>query len=182
MVSWADYYLAYSEWSSHVSSGIMRHLPGHNSSYKRSILLAFGERLDSLMQAESVLHRFFKDKGYQLWFESKTYTTHLNFTAWTPWVKAQYYTGRQFAGTWAQPWSWFKRLVFTVGSPGIPWLRLWRIQKHIRIAQKTNFFIRLSPLLLVGLFVNGLGQMIGYAAGVGNSIEKVTEHERHRFG
>jgi len=181
MLSWADFYMAYSEWAQPVSSGTVRHLPGHNSSYKRDILLAYGEQLDSLMQAESVLHRYFKVQGYQLWLESSTYTSHSNFTAWTPWIKAQYYTGRQFAATWAQPWSWLRRLLFTIGSPGIPWLRLWRIQKRIRRAQAAGFFIRLLPMLLAGLLVNGLGQMMGYAAGVGDSIEKVTEHERHRF-
>jgi len=181
VLSWADFYASYSEWAQPVSSGTMRHLPGHNSSYKRDVLLAYGEQLDSLMQAESVLHRYLRARGYQLWLESSTYTSHSNFTAWTPWIKAQYHAGRQFAATWAQPWSWLRRLLFTIGSPGIPWLRLWRIQKQIRRAQAAGFFIRLLPMLLAGLLVNGLGQMVGYAAGVGDSIEKVTEHERHRF-
>jgi hypothetical protein len=181
MISWADFYVSYSEWSHPVSSGLVRHLPGHNSSYKRDVLLAFGEQLDSLMQAESVLHRYLKAKAYQLWLESNTYTLHLNFTALAPWIKAQYHAGRQFAATWAQQWSWRRRCLFTIGSPGIPWLRLWRIQKHIHRTHTAGFFIRLLPTLLVGLLVNGLGQMVGYAAGIGDSIEKVTENERHRF-
>ncbi|MFC2067616.1 hypothetical protein ACFLTP_01150 [Chloroflexota bacterium] len=181
MVSWGDFYASYSEWAHPVSPGTVRHLPGHNSSYKRDVLLTFGEKLDSLMQAESVLHRYLKARGYKLWLESNTYTSHLNFTAWTPWIKAQYYTGRQFASTWAQPWSWARRLLFTIGSPGIPWLRFWRIQKYVRMAHTSSFFIRLLPILLAGLLANGLGQMVGYAAGASDSVEKVTEHERHRF-
>ncbi|MFC1993396.1 hypothetical protein ACFLV3_06305 [Chloroflexota bacterium] len=181
MISWADFYASYSEWSPPVSSGLVRHLPGHNSSYKRNVLLAYGEQLDILMQAESVLYRHLKARGYQLWLESNTYTLHSNFTSWTHWIRAQYHTGRQFAATWAQPWSWLRRLLFTIGSPGIPWLRLWRIQKHIRRAHADVFFICLLPMLLAGLLVNGLGQMVGYAAGAGDSIDKVTEHERHRF-
>lgn len=182
MVSWADFYASYSEWTEPVSSGTMRHLPGHNSSYKRDILLAFGERLDDLIQAESVLHRHLKSGGYELWLAADTCTAHSNFTARTPWFKAQYHAGRQFAATWALTWSWPRRLLFTVSSPGIPWLRLWRIRKRIRLAQTTGFFLRLLPLLLTGLLLNGLGQMAGYAAGAGNSAQKVTEHERHRFG
>jgi len=181
LLSWADFYASYSDWAPPISSGTMRHLPGHNSSYKRDILLAYGEKLGNLMQAESVLHRYFTAQGYQLWLESNTYTSHSNFNVWTPWINAQYHAGRQFAATWAQPWSWPRRLMFTIGSPGIPWLRLWRIQKHIRQAQTADFFIRLLPLLMAGLMMNGLGQMVGYVAGVGNSIEKITEHERHRF-
>ena len=181
MLSWADFYASYSEWTQPISSGSVRHLPGHNSSYKKDILLTYGDQLESLMQAESVLHRYLRARGYQLWLESNTYTLHLNFTAWTPWIKAQYYTGRQFAATWAQPWSWPRRMLFTVASPGIPLIRLWRIQKHIRLAHAAGFFIRLLPVLLAGLLVNGLGQMMGYAAGAGDSIRKVSEHERHRF-
>ena len=181
MVSWSDFYTSYSEWTQPVSSRTVRHLPGHNSSYKRDVLLTFGKKLDNLMQAESVLHRYLKTRGYKLWLESKTYTSHLNFTARAPWIRAQYYTGRQFAATWAQPWSWPRRLLFTIGSPGIPWLRFWRIQKYVRLAHGPGFFIRLLPMLLAGLLVNGLGQMVGYATGAGDSIEKVTEHERHRF-
>jgi len=180
MLSWADFYLAYGEWAQPVSSGTVRHLPGHNSSYKRNILLAYGEQLDSLMQAESVLHRHLRARGHQLWLESGTCTSHLNFTSWSPWLPVQYYTGRQFAATWAQEWPWFRRLLFTVASPGIPWVRLWRIQKHIRLAHATGFFIRLLPLLLAGLLVNSLGQMVGYAAGAGGSIDKATKYEFHR--
>lgn len=182
MLSWADFYIAYGEWAHPLSSGVVRHLPGHNSSYKRDVLLAYGEQLENLMQAESVLHRHLRTQGHQLWLESGTGTSHLNFTSWSSWLPAQYYTGRQFAATWAQPWLWPRRLLFIIGSPGIPWFRLWRIQKHIRRAHTIGFFIRLLPLLLAGLLVNSLGQMVGYAAGAGDSIEKVTRYEFHRLG
>jgi len=181
MLSWADFYLAYGEWTQPISSGPMRHLPGHNSSYKRDILLAYGEQLDSLMQAESVLHRYLRAQGHQLFLESGTRTSHLNFTSWSSWLPVQYYTGRQFAATWAQAWPLLRRLLFTIASPGIPLVRLWRIQKHIRRAHATDFFIRLLPVLLAGLLVNGLGQMAGYAAGAGSSIDKVTKYEFHRL-
>jgi hypothetical protein len=181
MISWADFYASYSEWAQPVISGPVRHLPGHNSSYKKDFLLTYGDQLKSLMQAESVLHRHLRARRYQLWLESNTCTLHLNFTAWTPWIKAQYHTGRQFAATWAQPWSWSRRILFTTASPGIPLVRLWRIQKHIRLAHTAGFFIRLLPMLLAGLLANGLGQMVGYASGAGDSIEKVTQHEHHRF-
>jgi len=180
MLSWADFYASYGEWSQPIPSGTVCHLPGHNSSYKRDILLAYGEQLDNLVQAESVLHRYLRARGHQLWLESGTCTSHLNFASWSSWIPAQYYTGRQFAATWAQAWFWSRRLLFTIASPGIPWVRLWRIQKHIRLAHGIGFFIRLLPTLLAGLLVNSLGQMVGYAAGVGSSIDKVTKYEFHR--
>ena len=59
-------------------------------------------------------------------------------------------------------------------------MRLWRIQKHVRRGQPLGFIIRLLPIVFVGLLVDGFGQMIGYAAGAGNSIEKVAKYEFHR--
>ena len=132
------------------------------------------------MQAESVLHRPLIAHGYELMLESGTCTSHLNFSSWSSWIPARYYTGRQFAATWSLTWSWLHRLAFTVASPLIPWIRLWRIQKHVRRQQPCGFFIRIIPVIFTGLVVEGLGQMVGYAAGAGDSIEKVVKYEFHR--
>lgn len=181
MLSWADFYQAYGEWAYPVSSGAVRHLPGHNSSYKRDILLKYGSRLEDIMQAESILHRYLIAQGYELMLESGTCTSHLNFASWSSWIPARYYIGRQFAATWALSWSWPRRLLFTAASPLIPWIRLWRIQKHVRRREPPGLFVRLIPAIFVGLFIESLGQMVGYAAGAGNSIEKVAEYEFHRI-
>ncbi len=181
MLSWADFYQAYGEWTPPVSSGPSRHLPGHNSSYKRDILLEFGNELETLMEAESVLHRHLQAKGYELYLEPGTCTSHLNFDTWSAWMPARYYTGRQFASTWAHSWSWPRRLLFTVASPLIPWVRLWRVQNRVRGRQTFSFYVRLLPIMLSGLLVEGVGHMLGYAAGAGDSAEKVGKCEFHRI-
>ncbi|MHA1485231.1 MAG: hypothetical protein ACTSPR_07940 [Candidatus Thorarchaeota archaeon] len=180
MLSWADFYQAYGEWAHPISSGSVRHLPGHNSSYKRPILLAYGNQLEVLMRAEGILHRHLRAQGYELLREPRTCTSHLNFTSWSSWIPAQYHTGRQFASTWVHSRSWLWRLLFTVASPLIPWVRLYLIQKCVRRGRSRNFLIRLLPVLFVGLLANGFGQMVGYATGAGDSTEKVAEYEFHR--
>lgn len=181
MLSWADFYQAYGEWTHPVSSGPVRHLPGHNSSYKRDIILAFRNELETLMEAESVLHRHLRAKGYELYLESGTCTSHLNFDTWSAWIPARYYTGRQFASTWAHSWSWPRRLLFTVASPLVPWIRLSRIRRSVRRGQSLGFLLRLLPFMLSGLLIEGLGHMMGYAAGAGDSFEKVGRYEFHRI-
>jgi len=37
------------------------------------------------------------------------------------------------------------------------------------------------PIVLAGLLVEGLGQMMGYLAGVGDSIDKVAKYEFHHI-
>jgi hypothetical protein len=181
-VSWADFYQAYGDWSHPVSSGQVRHLPGHNSSYKRDILLSFGEKLYILMQSESVLHRHLQEKGYSLFQEIGTCTSHLNFSSWSTWIPVRYYAGREFAATWAEWWPWYRRFLFTIASPGIPLLRFWRIRKNIKRGKitKSLYFRLLSPLI-IGLLLDGLGQMIGYAFGIGTAAEKMLQYEFHRI-
>ncbi len=180
ILSCADFYQAYGEWAQPILSGSVRHLPGHNSSYKRDILLSYGNQLESLMQAESILHRYMKEDGYELLLESKTCTSHLNFGTWSSWLPKRYYTGRQVTSTWSKTWSWPRRLLFTIGSPLIPWIRLWRIQRNVRRGQPTSFFLLLMPILIMGLLIEGIGYMMGFAAGPGDSIEKVEKYEYHR--
>jgi len=181
MLSWADFYQAYGEWTPPISSGPVRLLPGHNSSYKRGILLEFGEELEILMEAESVLHRRLQAKGYELYLESGTCTSHLNFNTWSSWMPKRYYSGRQFASTWANSWSWQRRLLFTVASPLVPWIRLLRVQRNVRRSQSLGFLLRLLPFMLTGLLMEGVGHMMGYAAGAGDSFEKVGKYEFHRI-
>ncbi len=180
ILSWTDFYQAYGNWSRPILSGPVRHLPGHNSSYKRDILLEFGNQLEELMQAESVLHRRLKAKGYDLFLESRTCTAHVNFSMWAPWIPLKYYTGRQFAATWSQSWSWPRRLAFILASPLILLLRLWNIQKAVRRSQGIIFFIRLLPAAFLGLLVESIGHSAGFAAGMGNSISKVAQYEFDR--
>ena len=181
ILSWADFYQAYGEWTHPISSRVIRKLPGHNSSYKREILLKYGRQLEDLMEAEGVLHRHLSSQGYELFLESRTCTSHLNFTSWSIWIPVKYYTGRQYAATWAKSWSWPRRLLFTAAAPLIPWVRLWRVQKHIRRGQTLGFFIRLLPVVFSGLIVEGIGHMMGYAAGVGDSNTELAKYEFHRI-
>jgi hypothetical protein len=180
LLSWADFYQAHHEWCNIASSGMVRHLPWHNSSYKRDILLTYGSELENLMQIESFLHHDLTSKGHRLLLESGTCNNHLNFETWADWLPARYYVGRQYAGIWSRKWSWLKRLFFAAASPLIPLLRLWHVQKNVRKEKTNGFMVRLLPVLFTGLIVEGFGHMIGYIAGHGDSFEKSVKYEFHR--
>jgi len=177
LLSWADFYQAYGEWTMPVETGEVRHLPGHNSSYKRDILLSFGPLLDVLTEAESVLHRHLREQGYRLLLNTGTCTTHINFNTWAQWIPARYHTGRQFAATWSHNWSRRRRLLFTAGSVAIPFIRTWRVSRRILRCSSTGFLIRVSPIIFIGFVFEGIGHMLGYARGAGDSAEKVAKYD-----
>jgi hypothetical protein len=181
VISRADFCQAYGQWAHPVASGPVRHLPGHNSSYKKDLLLSFGSDLPILMQAESVLHRRLKAQGYDLLLEAETCTSHLNFNSWSNWIPARYYAGRQFAGTWATGWPPIRRLFYVLGSPGIPWLRLWRVRKSL--GKEPGLFkgVKLALAILAGFIVEAAGNLAGFAAGTGDSNLKIALYEFHRI-
>jgi hypothetical protein len=181
LISWADYYQAYGQWNELVSSGPIDNVPGHNSSYKKDILLSFGGELNILMQAESVLHRKLKEKGYEFSVEASTCTSHLNFISWSSWIPARYYAGKQFAGTWAHSWPWIRRLAYTLASPGIPILRFLRTQQFVFKRHNLLLSLRILLIIFIGFVVEAFGNMLGFLAGVGDASYKIGQYEFHRI-
>lgn len=181
LVSWADFFIAYGRWSDASVAGIIDHLPGHNSSYKRDLLLTYGPELETMLEAESVLHWDLIAKGHQLYLEPAAKTSHLNFALLSSWVPVQFYAGRQFAAMRAYRWSLLRRFIFTGGALLIPLVRFWRIQKDIRRpGHPRRLLYRVLPVLILGLAIDGFGQMIGYGLGAGDTMEKVAKYEFHR--
>ena len=166
-VSRADFWIGYGPWAEPQPAGPREFLPGHNSSYKRERLLAYGDRLEEMLEAETVLHWELRAQGHQLWLEPAARIAHVNFSRWRTWLGMQFHLGRVFAATRAQHWPLWKRIVFVCGSPLIPLVRLSRSCQR-------------SPALVIGLTVDGLGQLAGYAAGAGDSAPKLAHYEFHR--
>ena len=53
MKAWANYLIQYSPWMKPAQSGVIDDLPGHNSSYKKELLLGYGDDLESMMSRSS---------------------------------------------------------------------------------------------------------------------------------
>lgn len=180
-VSWADLLIGYGPWLAPSPSREAEFLPGHNSSYKRQVLLEYRDQLDSMMEAETVLHWDLRRKGHRLYMEATASAAHANFSLWSSWAPAQWYNGRLFAGTRRQekPLSW--RILFAVGAPLIPAVRLWRIWAGLPSKELRGRLLSCLPAVVIGLVVDAVGQMVGYAMGAGNAREKLAHYETARF-
>jgi hypothetical protein len=180
-VSWADLFIGYGPWLTPAPSREADFLPGHNASYKREVLLGYADQLESMMEAETVLHWDLREKGHRLYMESSATAAHTNFSLWTSWVPAQFYNGRLFAGVRARQKPLLWRMVFILGSPLIPGVRLWRIWQSLSCQELKVQFWGCLPALVIGLAIDGLGQSIGYALGAGNALKRVARYEVDRF-
>jgi hypothetical protein len=181
VVSWSDFLIGYGPWMSPAPAGEAPFLPGHNSSYKRDILLAYGDRLDSMLESETVLHFDLASKGHRLYIEPRARAGHLNFALWGIWLPVQFHYGRLFGGSRSAQWPWTRRLFYAAASPLIPAVRLLRSCRELLRPHRPRHMIpRLLPALALGLICDGAGQMVGYLCGISASPEELADFEYNR--
>ena len=193
LVSLADCLIGYGPWLAPIEAGEVSHLPGHNSSYTRDVLLAYGDRLDDLLEAETVLHWDLLAHGHRLFLEPRATLAHTNFALPAIWTRVQLQGGRMFGATRAHAWPWSKRALFVIASPLIPLVRLRRIwPSALRVSRRRSggsaaqrlprwFLLRLLPVLVWGLLMDAVGQMLGYAIGAGRAARRVADYEFDRM-
>lgn len=179
--SWTNLLIEYAQWLEPDEGGERDHLPGHNGSYKRDILLQYGDQLEAMLDAESILHWDLRAKGHRLWLESKARTFHQNFSVRSPSIPLRFNGGRLFASARAREWPLWRRFIFTLAAPLIPLVRCYRIVRELsRPGRPRHLLPRVLPALFVGLAFDGAGEMVGYALGAGDAMRKLSDMEFHR--
>jgi hypothetical protein len=79
-LSWAGLYLNYGNCLDSSPSRASAHLPWHNISYRRDVLLAYGDELGAMLAVEGVLLDDLRARGHELYFESAAKTSHVNIS------------------------------------------------------------------------------------------------------
>ena len=180
--SWANFLPEYGEWMCPAESGERGVLPGHNSAYKREVLLECGPDLPRFLDAECVLHWDLVARGQKLYLEGRAMVQHLNPSRFVPWLPNRYQAGRSFAGPRSRGWSWPRRLFYAAATLTLPvrdGLRLMLLARRARL--RPALLAALAPLLFVNLCVNCLGRTVGYLFGFYGRTADVLELEFGRL-
>lgn len=183
-IAWTSYFMQYGEWVVHTSleGHESRDVAGHNSSYKRDVLLAYGGDLGQVMRFESVLHEDLQDRGYKLYVEPAARAYHVFITRLRPFCREHYYIGRLLASTRAKRWSRSRRLLYVLGSPAIPLVRLYRILRLMRRhGWSRELLPGVLPSLLLGLGAGAFGEFTGYLFGIGHAAEDTVDLDMNRW-
>ena len=182
-VSWANLSVEYGPWLHPVSPGACAHVPGHNSCYKRSVLLEYGERLPEMMEAESVMHWDLQQRGLAVAMAPAARTRHENFSRVGPSVLLRFSGGRLFAASRARGWPLWRRAMYAVGSAVLPCLRTWRALRDLRRVDDGRPRRGLALVIFLLLTVDAIGEAVGYAVGAGDQSRRLSaiEHDRGRF-
>jgi len=184
MLSWANLLLEYAPWLEGTPGQEMKDLPGHNSAYRRDLLLAFGEDLDELFEVEAVIQRELVARGHRMLLEPRAVTNHLNFSRFKPSVMLRFNAGRAFAAYRTTGWPMAKRALYALASPLIPMVRFVRIARFVLQSSTYRFLMpAVLPALAAALIFDGIGELTGYITGPGDSPKTLgsIEFNRMRF-
>jgi glycosyltransferase involved in cell wall biosynthesis len=181
VVSWVNLFLDYGPWLGPTPGGQMDDLPGHNSSYKRELLLEYGERLEAMLEAETIMHADLRDRGHRLYQEPSARAAHVNVTRTAAWIGERFQTGRRFGSARSHAWPPWRRAVYAAGSPMIPVVRLRRLRRDLA-RTGTGRELRGYGYVLLGfaLAVSAAGELVGYATGSGDSMFALSRIELHK--
>ena len=181
-VSWANFLVEYGDFAEPVAGGEASMIPGHNSSYKRHVLLGYGDRLPQMLEAETAMQWDLIAKGHHFYLEPEARSFHLNYSMLGRSLPLRFDGGRLFAANRARDWSVAKRALFTFASPLIPLVRFSRVVRTVHGLGR-QIPLRTLPTAALLLLVDGVGEMVGYAAGAGSAMRKLSDGEfrRERF-
>jgi len=173
--------LQYAAWTHPARTGEVDDLPGHNSSYKRAVLLEYGDRLGAMLTAESVLHWDLQRRGHRLWLEDGARVYHAYMSTAAASFRETFYIGRGFAATRARTWSAGRRAAFAAAIPLVPAVRLRRI-----VARAFEFgWGAALPSILAGvvpqLAMSTAGELMGTLLGPGRAVAMGVELDTRRY-
>jgi hypothetical protein len=180
----ANFLLEYGEWMPPGRASGHSHLPGHNSAYRRDVLLALGGSLTTMIEAESVLHWQLGRDGHRLVQEPRAVTRHVNFSRALPSLALRYHLGRVFAARRAADWSLAKRLAYAAAFPLVAMVRVARVARMGKDARTIASVASALPMVGLMVTVSSLGEAIGNITRAGGSSSDYLsdiEHDRTRF-
>lgn len=184
LCSWMNMYEEFGPIVAPAASHPTNYLGGHNTTYKRRVLLTYRERLGRLLDNESALHIDLRAQGYQLYLEGRAVSRHVNLSEPFAYFRQNFFGQRSFAALRAETgkWSLAKRALYVFAAPLIPLVRLRRIVREIARTGRTAQLLPRGLIFLVPALCAGtLGEVTGYLFGdsAGN-IRRKAQAELYR--
>lgn len=180
-VSDADLLIAYGPFLQGLPGGERPFIAGHNSCYRREVLLGEGDRLPDTLEGEYVFHTGLSAAGAKFYVEPDARVSHMNFGTWASAIKASYLAGKVFGSNRAATWAASRRVAFVFGWMAVPFIRLNRILPLARQAGWPQGRINACvPALLVCLAASAAGEWIGNLLGRYCHTPSLVYYEFHR--
>ncbi|HVF29309.1 MAG TPA: glycosyltransferase family A protein [Pyrinomonadaceae bacterium] len=184
MLSWTNLLMAYGKWGGATAGAVVDDLPKHNVSYKRAALMEFGDEIENMVGRDGSLHQNLRAKGHKFFMEPAAEIHHLNPSRLSSTITLRFQAGRMFGATRArgEKWSPLRRLLYIGALPLIPAMHLPRILREMRASGRDRELMpRVLPALFFGLALEAVGEVVGYAFGVGGASRFLETFELDRL-
>jgi hypothetical protein len=182
VISRANLFVDFAPWVERRERGTMDELPGHNTSYKLTVLQERSERLAEWLASETLLAEDLRAAGHHLLYEPAAVTRHVNLGS-AFWFLQRFDHDRAWSVLRCRDWSPARRALYVLGAPLIPFVRFSRIYPELRRAGHGGDLL-LAVTVLLGLGAGALGEAVGYVSrrggGAGHRLHQVEMH-RERF-
>ena len=173
IISWANLFTDFGQSVDPAVGGVTSHLAWHHGSYKRELLSGYDtEQLKNFLETEGLLHQTLQDRGCQLYLEPTAKSNHVNVSTMLSLIRCEFVGGRLYGAARVRHnnWSMARRLLYILGSPLIPVLRLRRTLREVRRAGQWDTLLpQILPGIITALVAHCLGEISGYALGAGDA-------------
>ncbi|MDU8942183.1 glycosyltransferase [Ovoidimarina sediminis] len=184
-VAWTHIFLQFGPAVPDVVSGPAKRLGGHHVAYRKEVLTPFGDDLEILMANESVLFEIFRNKNIPMYLTNEITVGHTQISYLPALFRHEFISAMIFADArWkTQNWPVWKRAVYTLGAPAIPFVRVGRSLRDIRrTGRGPEMSVLVLPTMVLSAGVSAMGEAIGYVFGAGRrAIDYRTAVELDRY-
>lgn len=160
-------------------------LPGHNSSFKRDLLLAYGDELEELLRAEIVLHSRLRRDGHRLLLEPAAKFSHINESSLGSAFRGRFLFNRCYGPARAKAFGWSlgRRLFYAAALPVFPFYTLTRLLQYAvrRRPERLGRVIAGTPLLLAVQLASAAGHSLGLLFGTGDAEARFSRFEMNEY-
>lgn len=180
--SWGNHFVNFGFWLDPLPAGSIERLPAHNTSYKRSLLLDFGEDLPRMLQSETELQWRLRSAGHDLYFEPAAKTAHENMVRRLPSTLDAFDKMRVFGAMRAEGWSAPRRVAYAGGLPLIFAIRLRQVLRDVRRSGRGHELPAALPMVLAALGGGVAGEAVGYLTGrtgADSAVRRQVDYELH---
>ncbi len=173
LVDWAAFLCEYSACLPPIPSGPSDWLPGNNVIYRRAVLEKFRDVMAE-GRWENRLHDAMKGSGETLWCRPDIIVGHKKHYRFGEYLSQRYLYARSYAGARVAGAPIGRRLGYGAAALLLPPLLLVRTVQRLT-AKRVDRALVLRCMPMIAVFVTswGLGEVIGYWFGAGDSLAKV---------
>jgi len=160
-------------------------LPGHNSSFKRDVLLSYGTGLEDLLRAEIVLHSRLHADGHRMLLEPAAKFEHINEGTLASASRGRFLWNRCYGPMRARAFGWplARRIVYVLATPLVPFYTLAILTR--RLSRLRPDLLRptlaAAPQILAVQLAAACGQALGLLFGIGDAEARFSLYEMNEY-